>query len=205
MRKEYVGKKGKKIVIEDGTVIMDGEIVHPGVYSYEITEIKKSPLVLQNMIKDQKIDTTDMVYVSGSEKWLLLTREQAEEAARQFEEIQKANDPENLIEGLRELNAAYADVARYYYESDKMMNDEYNDGVHPPKPIKIDPEELAEKYPRAAAYVKADGWADADNYAKSGAGEKARKRILAGEDYEKVIEEMEAEWHAAATEAVWNS
>jgi hypothetical protein len=52
------------------------------------------------------------------------------------------------------------------------------------------------KYPREAALRKANIWAGAANYGKAGAGERAAKRIEAGEDYKLALAEMRAEWAA---------
>jgi hypothetical protein len=52
------------------------------------------------------------------------------------------------------------------------------------------------KYPRAAAYLKAEKFSYAANSAKSNAGKKALMKILDGKDYTTAIEEMEKEWTA---------
>jgi len=205
MKKEFEGLNGKKLLVEDGKIYCNGELLHDGVYRHHITEIKDAPKSLLDSIAKNKLDMTGRVYVGGAKFHLTVMREVAEEAARQTEEIRAATDPLNVIEGYKELKAAYADVGRYHMEFDRMMEDEGNDGARLPNPVKIDPKELAKKYPRAEAYIEAERYSNAGHYAKTAAGEKAKKRIIAGEDYTAVLADMEAEWHKAAEEAVWNS
>ena len=65
--------------------------------------------------------------------------------------------------------------------------------------------DLAAQYPRAAAYLNAEGYESASHFAKSAAGKKAKTRLLAGEDHQIVVSEMDAEWLAAAEQSVWNA
>ena len=64
---------------------------------------------------------------------------------------------------------------------------------------------LKQKYPIAAAYIKAETFAMASNFEKSSAGSKAMESILDGEDAKKVIEKMEMEWATAAHNSVLNN
>lgn len=103
----------------------------------------------------------------------------------------EARRPENIIAGLGELRSAIDKIAAY----DAAYNRVWESGdVRYPNAPDIDLDSLKAKYPRAAAYLKAEDWSCASHYVKSVAGDKARKRILAGEDYVKVIAEMEREW-----------
>jgi hypothetical protein len=103
----------------------------------------------------------------------------------------EARRPENIIAGLSELRSAIDKIAAY----DAAYNRAWESGdVRYPNAPDIDLDNLKAKYPRAAAYLKAEDWSCATHYAKSVAGDKARRRILAGEDYVKVIEDMEKEW-----------
>lgn len=61
------------------------------------------------------------------------------------------------------------------------------------------------RHPVAAAYRKAEAFARASAYRKSLAGQRAKQRLLAGEDYETVIAEMDNEWSEAASAAVENA
>lgn len=109
---------------------------------------------------------------------------------------------EDAIEGLRELQGARYAWEDYRQRWNKQFDNENTRYVARPK---SNPEELAQKYPRAAAYLLAQSYSGAGNYAKASAGRKAAERILNGEPHEKVIAEMEKEWEDAAHEAVMNS
>lgn len=100
----------------------------------------------------------------------------------------------DAIEGLNELRKAINDIDRYHRAFDRMMEDENNDGVRPPKRPTMNVEELKAKYPRAAAYLKAEKFATGAHYVKANAGSKALDKIINGEDYTAAIAEMEAEW-----------
>ena len=123
---------------------------------------------------------------------------QAEARAAREERI-KANIP-----GLEELRASYDDIDRYSREFNRMMADEMNDGARPPKPPRKDQAELTEKYPVAAAYLKAESWSMASHYAKSSAGSRAMKRIENGEDSRLAIAAMESEWSAHVEAHAWD-
>lgn len=123
----------------------------------------------------------------------------AAEAARK-----ERQDKIDAIEGLRELETAIDAERRYNAAFNAMMSNEYNDGACPPAQPKASPAELKTKYPRAAAYLKAEAWTLASHYAKYGAGKRAKERIINGEDYAQVIADMEAEWSAHCKEHVWD-
>jgi len=203
MRKEY-DVNGKTVVVENGSLIMGGKVASEMVYQHSVREVSDAPKSIRGYIAKNNINIEGRVYVDCP-TGAIVPREIAEEAVRQTEEIRKATDPRNVIEGYAEIKAAYADVVRYHQEFNDMMDDEYNDGVNPPKPIAVKPEEIEAKYPRAAAYVEAENYGKASNYDKANSGEKAMKRIIAGENHETVIAEMKTEWLAAAEKAVINN
>lgn len=106
------------------------------------------------------------------------------------------------IEGLKEIEKSDEDWEEYHYRWNKYIA---NDGMGtaPEKPAS-DPKALREKYPRAAAYIKARSWDDCSGDAKSSAGRRAAERIINGEDYTKVIAEMEKEWADYCGKHVWD-
>jgi hypothetical protein len=59
-------------------------------------------------------------------------------------------------------------------------------------------------YPVANAYLTAESWSCAAHHVKSSAGRKAKERIRNGEDYIKVLEEMEAEFKAYCEDHIWD-
>lgn len=94
--------------------------------------------------------------------------------------------------------AAYNDSERYHRAFNRMMEDENNDGVLPPKPINPALAERAEtlalEYPRAALYLKAQRQAEsanwADNAGKGEAGRKAMRILEEGGSIESASEAM---------------
>jgi hypothetical protein len=106
------------------------------------------------------------------------------------------------IEGIKEIESVQAEWEEYHYKRNKAYDSEC--GRFPAMP-KTKIEDVKAKYPRAAAYLMAQGYTYASNYAKAAAGRTALERIINGEDYETVIAEMKTEWTDAAHEAVMNS
>lgn len=108
------------------------------------------------------------------------------------------------IEGLEELKHALYDEQRYRHEFNAMMDDESNDGAFPPKPVKVKYKDIAPKYPRAVAYLKAENYSFSENMGKRMAGKKALERILNGEDHELALADMEKEWSAYCEARMWD-
>lgn len=87
---------------------------------------------------------------------------------------------EQLFPGLTLLKAAHQSEEAYLDAFNRMMEDEQNDGVNPPKAPALDTDELSAQYPRAALYLKADGYTLAANDKKSSAGTKAKRLLEMG-------------------------
>lgn len=87
---------------------------------------------------------------------------------------------EQLFPGLTLLKAAYQSESAYSEAFNRMMEDEQNDGVRPPKAPAIDIDKLAAQYPRAALYLKADGYTMSANDKRSAAGDKAIRVLKSG-------------------------
>lgn len=107
----------------------------------------------------------------------------------------------NAIEGLKEINAAIEEHERFHYKFNAAM--ERGDGLLPEIP-ESNIGELKAKYPRAAAYLKAESYKLSANYAKASAGRKALERIINGENYEQVLDDMEKEWSDYCNEHMWD-
>ncbi len=97
------------------------------------------------------------------------------------------------IDGLAEIRAAQAAYGDYRAKLEQAQEDET--AVWPARP-QPELDDVVRQYPRAAAYVKADEWSLSDNYRKAAAGARALNRIIDGEDYERVLADMESEWTA---------
>lgn len=108
------------------------------------------------------------------------------------------------IEGLSEVRDAIRAEHEYHVAFEKMIDDEYNDGVFPPKVPETDSGALKARYPRAAAYLKAESWSCSENFVKSNAGSKAMERIINGDDYDAAIRDMEKEFSDYCTQHMWD-
>jgi len=104
---------------------------------------------------------------------------------------------------LKELKAAIAAQEQYEYERQKRWESESLSSIIPQKPI-VSVAELKTRFPRAAAYVKAENWTLSNNSGKRQAGKKALERIINGENHDQVIAEMEAEWNAYTKQHIWD-
>ena len=140
----------------------------------------------------------DSIVAAKSEIIALLTAE--ETARKEAEELRRAKIA--AIPGLKEIRAAIADLKAWQKE----FNDSFRDcgglGVRA-KPM-YDFDDLFATRPRAAAYLKAEQYADAANYVKSAAGEKALEAIINGADPAETIAAMEAEWNRYCDKHIWD-
>lgn len=111
---------------------------------------------------------------------------------------------EKNVPGFDILREAINDQTRYCEEFERMMEDGDNDGANSPESAKGNITAIKNQYPVAAAFILAESYELANNYAKSGAGSRAKEKIANGEDYNAAIEEMEKEWSKHCAEAIWN-
>lgn len=110
----------------------------------------------------------------------------------------------DAIPGLREIEAARTDLVNWKLEFDASFDGENGGGVGiRPKP-KYDMDAMYAKYPRAKAYLDAADFAASENDAKSAAGMKALEAIINGEDYERAVSTMDAEWKAHVADHLWD-
>ena len=123
------------------------------------------------------------------------------EEAEERETAERRRAFRAAIPGLAEIEAA--DEAFFAYRRAFARGMDSGDGVYP-KPPKENTDELRERYPMAAAMLRAESYSRAANYHKASAGRKAVERILDGEDWKKAISDMEAEWDAAVSEHMWD-
>lgn len=100
---------------------------------------------------------------------------------------------DETIEGLTELKAAI-DAWNHYLARFKMWLD--GDIHDRPDLPGVSIGELEKKYPRAAAYRTAEVWANSTSFAKARFGQQACGRILAGEDHNQVLDDMNKAWAA---------
>lgn len=150
----------------------------------------KTKLVVDGRIGKSSKDTEWLKAHRAEVIEILLEREAKAEAAH-AKYIKKLE----AIKGLIELQCCISDWDTYnrsmsrYIERDCL-------GEAPKKPQNT-VEELTEKYPKAAAYIKADKWSySSHSYKaiKAMCGEKAKQRILDGDNYQDVISDMIDSW-----------
>ena len=110
----------------------------------------------------------------------------------------------DAIPGLREIEAARADLASWQLDFSASFDGEGGGGVGVrPKP-KYDMDAMYAKYPRAKAYLEAQEFAASENDAKSAAGQKALEAIINGENHEQAIHTMNSEWAAYCESHLWD-
>lgn len=142
--------------------------------------------------------TKDKQYVKEHKEEIvdiLIQREKAEEDKR-LERRRKIE----AIEGLVELQNAMSDWNKYNNEFSRYVERDCT-GTAPKKP-EVTVEELKKRYPKAAAYVKADQWSYSSHYFKASRGQEAKERIINGDNYKDVIADMETAWNKYTEENV---
>ena len=105
------------------------------------------------------------------------------------------------IEGLKEIKDAIEDLESWRYEFDKSFDDVGGLGVRP-KPA-YDIQAMREKYPRAAAYLRAEKYSLKSNYELSSIGRKALETVIYG-DYTEAMEAMDAELKDFTNRHIWD-
>lgn len=157
-------------------------------------------LMIRNTYRVKKDNALEEIKSRKPEIIEVLT---AEENARKatFEDRQNRI---RTIEGLAEINSAKDALFEWHRAFDRAMESEYGDGLSTlgPKP-QYDFEAAYKKYPKAAAYLKAQALADKSNYELSAIGRKAVDEILYG-NWETAIEKMNAERNAFADRHAWD-
>lgn len=129
-------------------------------------------------------------------------RDEEEKRAEEAEAARKRKEKIDSIEGLKEIQGAIDDMEEWQYEFDKSFEDVGGLGVR--KKPEYDFDEMKRKYPRAAAYIKANEWELSPNYIKSGIGRRAVDKILEGYDSSAAISDMEKEWSGYCKDHIWD-
>lgn len=106
------------------------------------------------------------------------------------------------IEGLAEIKAAYADLAKWQREFEASFESDAGGFGVRPKP-QYDIEGMLARYPQAAAYLKAEEEAEKSNYELSAIGRRALEAVING-DWEKAMETMQAEIKAFTDRHLWD-
>lgn len=152
---------------------------------YNIRLLDSEQIAVISGEKAKKDNAIDIIKENKAEIISILTAEQ--KAKEEKETKIKA------IEGLKEIEKARFELENFYERLEQAMDNEYTSGILPSKPI-TNLKELENKYPRAAAYLKAQRWFLSKNYTKSNLGAKTLTRIINGEPYKNAIDDMERAW-----------
>lgn len=105
------------------------------------------------------------------------------------------------IEGLNEIRSAIDDLESWQYEFEKSFEDVGGMGVRP-KP-QYDIPAMKAKYPRAAAYLRAEEYSLKSNYELSAIGKKALETVIYG-DYSEAMATMDAEIKEFTDRHAWD-
>ena len=106
-----------------------------------------------------------------------------------MEDYNAGKKPEDVIEGLAEIRAAITAWVNYHQakaEFERGLRDFADVPAYDPRKV----DALKAKYPRAAAYLEAERWVKSSVFVKVRLGTRACERILAGEDYNTVLDDM---------------
>ena len=187
-------------------------------YSRESAEREKKTMTVEEMIKKyrislaygkdgmiqileaKRIKADKMLDEVLSHKPEIMAILNAEKEAKE-KAIAERTAKINAIEGLKEINAAIEEHERFHYKFNAAMAK--GDGRMPAYP-NTDIKAMKAKYPRAAAYLKAEDFALSDHYTKSTIGKKALDRIINGENYEQVLADMGKEWSDYCNKHMWD-
>lgn len=107
-------------------------------------------------------------------------------------QIDRSEDDDIGIEGVSELRAAFDEEESMQERMERGMAS----GILPGKP-RFDVQALSQKYPRAAAYLKAEGFLSASHDRKSDAGKRAIKALEGGASVEQA-EAILRDWNKGA-------
>lgn len=166
---------------------------------YDISLYGEDKIRVGNTVLLKKNKAEEDVRGKKAEIMALLKEEKAAEK-RAYEEREAKI---KAIDGLEEIKNAIEEQIRWKEDFSKAMQSP--DGC---VRMRACPENnisrLKEKYPRAAAYLKAENESIKSNYDLAAIGKKALEAIINGEDHEKVMEDMEHAHKAFAERHMWD-
>jgi len=188
-----------QMTINGKTFVINGDqVTSPSGNTFTVREISEPDK--EGMKFAKKMGFEDPVKVSSR---ALTERSVAQRALEQ-----KKQERENFNENMRKNVPGYDEIvkARAHNNSERQKFNKSFDsegGIHSPK--YQDVAVLEKKYPRATAYLKAEGYSSASNYVKARLGKEAMDAIRMGKPYKKAIKDMEKKWHDHTNEAVWRN
>lgn len=169
------------------------------VKKYGITIYGEDKIRVSNVSLMRK-DKAEETIKSQKAEIMSYLKEKKEEERRAAEERQAKI---NSIEGLAEIKSAIQEQIKWKERFNRSW--ERGDGFvglgqKPEDKIA----ELKQKYPRAAAYLVAESESYKSNYELAEIGRKALESIINGDDYEKVLKEMNDAKKAFVEKHMWD-
>lgn len=159
------------------------------VEKYSISKFGSDKIRVGNICAAKRDDAADLIRSLKAEIMAYLDAMEAEKKASS--EARKARI--DAIEGLAELRDTMRSWEQYRSDFSRRMENEGMSSFTPETPS-VTVEEIANKYPRAAAYVKAEGMSNSSHFFKASCGREALEKILNGDDCEKAISDAASKW-----------
>ncbi|MCD7862845.1 MAG: hypothetical protein LUG61_04890 [Lachnospiraceae bacterium] len=130
----------------------------------------------------------------------------AEERRKEKEAFEERQRKINSIPGLNEIKSARADLEKWHYEFNKSFEGEGAvGGMGVRKYPEYDLDAMADKYPAAMAYLKAEDEAYKENDELSKIGFKALNAIIENPDnYKAIMDQMDAELKEFSNKHLWD-
>lgn len=152
-------------------------------------------ILAANLAKKDKV--VDAIFARKEEILAFIAAEKAAKEAAIAERAAKIA----AIDGLKEIQDALDDLAAWHEEFNASFDDVGGLGVRAFPQYDIDAMKAA--HPQAAAYLKAESYAYKHNYELAAIGRKALEGVING-DWEKAMEDMEAELKAFSDRHMWD-
>ena len=183
------------ITLDGGSMIVQNGTAKSNVSFGPFHEVEDIPMALRSKLPAGASNTTH-AWFAGQ----MIRRTAAPTIAKHVSQLKDSFDAEEAarneqlakyVPGLEELREARDAELEYDNKFSRMMNDENNDGVRPPKRPVANASELAKKYPAAETYLKAEAYELASHHQKSAAGKKALKLLESGgsvDDAKKILD-----------------
>lgn len=165
---------------------------------YRITEAEGGKIRIENVSLIQKNNASEMIKAKKPEI-LDFLREEKRKAQEAFE-IRESKI--RAIEGLQEIEECISAWRKWDDDFHTMMETGRSYMLEKRPTVEI--ADLRAKYPRADAYLKAKYESEKSNYELAAIGHKALEKIINGEDYNEVMEEMEIDKSKFVESHIWD-
>lgn len=157
----------------------------------------------QEMLRMSHAPTADdLAEIKAKKADIIAGIRRQEDAAREAYEQRQAKIA--AIEGLAEIRAAQEALAQWHEDLSEAIKK--GSGRMPGRPAITEKDigDMLQRYPTAAAYLRAEGMAQKSNYEIAAIETRALERIIAGEDAGKVMKDMDAEISAFNHRHFWD-